>query len=75
MKGVLAPVYFTHLCLLIAAMHILYADHITKSNLEQARHHLELFYVQFSDLYGKLEHKLLYSHVVCARKMYVADKL
>ena len=53
MKGVLPPIYFTHLCLLVAAMHILYADHITKSNLEQASHHLELFYVQFSDLYGE----------------------
>ena len=71
------PVYFTHLCLLVAAMHTLYVDHITKNNLEQARHHLELFYVQFSDFYGKFIELNISSIVLvsCSRYIHVLEEV
>ena len=48
MKGVLSPSYFSHLCLLVSALHILTSDYIPRAKLAEA----EQFYLKFSELCG-----------------------
>lgn len=52
MAGLLSPCYYNHLCLFVAALHILYSDYITRIELDRAEHLLQVFYAQFSEFYG-----------------------
>ena len=52
MKGVLSPAYFSHLCLLVSALHILTSDYIPRAKLAEAEQALKEFYLKFSELYG-----------------------
>ena len=54
MAGLLSPsYYYNHLCLLVAALHILYSDYIISARLDKAEQLLQEFYLKFSELYGK----------------------
>ena len=51
-NGVLSPVYFNHLYLLVSALHILTSDYIQREKLAEAERALKQFYLKFSELYG-----------------------
>ena len=50
--GVLPEPYFSHYCLLVAAMHILYVEEIRRSDVTRARSYLLRFYEMLPTLYG-----------------------
>lgn len=54
LDGILPVVYFRHLSLLIAALHILTSDYIRISDLQNSRLFLTQFYERFAELYGKV---------------------
>ena len=52
LNGVLPPSYFH---LVVVALHILYSNFITSDDLKKADICLKLFYMKFSELYGKAQ--------------------
>lgn len=52
LQGILPDPYFTHYCLLVAAMHVFLADCVSLSSLSAAEQYLHRFCQMFAALYG-----------------------
>uniref|UniRef100_A0A7M5XKF2 Transposase domain-containing protein n=4 Tax=Clytia hemisphaerica TaxID=252671 RepID=A0A7M5XKF2_9CNID len=53
LEGILLPIYWNHLALLVEATHILLGEKISKTDLEWANDCLQLFYKYFSEFYER----------------------
>ena len=53
LHGILTEPYYTHYCLLVAALHILLSSSISGTDLQRARAYLDRFYKEFATLYGQ----------------------
>ena len=53
LHGILEDPYFTHYCLLVAAMHLMLGSSVSEKDIKQAESYLHRFYVMLPTLYGK----------------------